>query len=199
MGALIWVSATKRSSTFRSRFRILAALARCNGSSAYSREMPSPYLENTAALFRYYKLLAEGAVAQVSDAQLTEVLDPRMNSIAVMVKHLSGNMLSRWTDFLTTDGEKSFRNKAREFENSPITRRELLELWEEAWGCAFASLATLTDEDLTRTITIREEPMSVLQAINRQLTHCSYHVGQIAFMAKHLTSDHWKPLKVSRG
>jgi hypothetical protein len=161
--------------------------------------MPSPYIENATALFRYYKLLAEGAMAQVSDEQLTEVLDPRMNSIAVMVKHLSGNMLSRWTDFLTTDGEKPFRDKAREFENSPITRRELHDLWEGAWACAFASLATLTDTDLPKTITIRAEPMSVLQAINRQLTHCSYHVGQIAFMAKHLTSDHWRPLKVSRG
>jgi Protein of unknown function (DUF1572) len=108
------------------------------------------YIENATGLFRHYKLLAEGAIGQVSDAQLTAVLDPRMNSIAVMVKHLSGNMLSRWTDFLTTDGEKSFRDKAREFENSPITRKDLLNLWEEAWTCAFASLATLSDADLGR-------------------------------------------------
>jgi len=161
--------------------------------------MPSPYIENATALFRYYKQLAEGAMTQVPDAQLTTVLDPRMNSIAVMVKHLSGNMLSRWTDFLTTDGEKPFRDKASEFQNSPITRKELLDLWEGAWTCAFTSLATLSDADLTKTITIRAEPMSVLQAINRQLTHCSYHVGQIAFMAKHLTSEYWKPLKVARG
>lgn len=160
--------------------------------------MSSPYIENASSLFRYYKLLAEGAVAQVPDAQLTTVLDPRMNSIAVMVKHLSGNMLSRWTDFLTSDGEKPFRDKAGEFQNSAITRGELLDLWEAAWACAFKSLATLSDADLTKTITIRAEPMSVLQAINRQLTHCSYHVGQIAFMAKHLTSEHWEPLKVSR-
>jgi Protein of unknown function (DUF1572) len=157
------------------------------------------YIENATSLFRYYKLLAEGAIGQVSDEQLTAVLDPRMNSIAVMVKHLSGNMLSRWTDFLTTDGEKPFRDKDREFENSPITRGDLLNLWEEAWGCAFASLATLSDADLSKMITIRAEPMTVLQAINRQLTHCSYHVGQIVFLAKHLTSEHWKPLKVSRG
>jgi hypothetical protein len=161
--------------------------------------MPSPYNENATALFRYYKQLAEGAMAQVRDAQFTTVLDPRMNSIAVMVKHLSGNMLSRWTDFLTTDGEKPFRDKGSEFQNSPVTREDLLKLWEAAWACAFASLADLSDADLTRTITIRAEPMSVLQAINRQLKHCSYHVGQIAFMAKHLTSDDWKPLKVSRG
>lgn len=161
--------------------------------------MTSPYIENASALFRYYKSLAEGAIAQVADAQLTTVLDPRMNSIAVMVKHLSGNMLSRWTDFLTTDGEKAFRDKASEFQNSPITRQELMDLWEAAWGCAFMSLAALTDGDLTKTITIRAEAMSVLQAINRQLTHCSYHVGQIVFMAKHLTSEHWNPLKVSRG
>ncbi len=160
--------------------------------------MPSPYIENATSLFRYYKLLAEGAMAQVPDAQLTAVLDPRMNSIAVMVKHLSGNMLSRWTDFLTTDGEKPFRDKASEFQNSPITRQDLMDLWEAAWACAFTSLSTLSDADLSRTITIRSEAMSVLQAINRQLTHCSYHVGQIAFMAKHLTFEHWKPLKVSR-
>jgi hypothetical protein len=157
------------------------------------------YVENATSLFRYYKLLAEAAIAQVSDAQLRAVLDPRMNSIAVMVKHLSGNMLSRWTDFLTTDGEKPFRDKASEFENSPIAREDLSDLWEKAWDCAFASLATLSDGDLGKTITIRAEPMTVLQAINRQLTHCSYHVGQIAFMAKHLTSEQWKPLKVSRG
>ena len=161
--------------------------------------MPSPYIENATALFRYYKQLAEAAVAQVPDPQLTAVLDPRMNSIAVMLQHLSGNLLSRWTDFLTTDGEKPSRNKAAEFQNSPTTRQSLLDQWESAWTCAFASLATLTDADLTKTITIRAEPMSVLQAINRQLTHCSYHVGQIAFMAKHLRSEHWKPLKVSRG
>ncbi|HSR07030.1 MAG TPA: DUF1572 family protein [Bryobacteraceae bacterium] len=161
--------------------------------------MSSPYIENATALFRYYKHLAEGAITQVPDSQLTAVLDPRMNSIAVMMKHLSGNMLSRWTDFLTTDGEKPSRDKAAEFQNSPTTRQALLDQWEAAWTCAFTSLATLTDADLTKTITIRAEPMSVLQAINRQLTHCSYHVGQIAFMAKHLTSEHWKPLKVSRG
>jgi len=160
--------------------------------------MPSPYIENATALFHYYKQLAEAALSQVPEAQLATVLDPRMNSIAVMMKHLSGNMLSRWTDFLTTDGEKPSRDKAAEFQNSSTTRQALLDQWEAAWTCAFASLAALTDADLTRTITIRAEPMSVLQAINRQLTHCSYHVGQITFMAKHLTSEHWKPLKVSR-
>jgi uncharacterized damage-inducible protein DinB len=160
--------------------------------------MPSPYIENASALLRYYKQLAEGALAQVPEAQLTTVLDRRMNSIAVMMKHLSGNMLSRWTDFLTSDGEKPFRDKAAEFQNSAIARQELLDLWEAAWACAFTSLATLSDADLTKTITIRGEPMSVLQAINRQLTHCAYHVGQIVFMAKHLTSEHWKALKVSR-
>jgi len=157
------------------------------------------YLENATSLFHYYKQLAEGAIAQVPDVQLTAVLDPRMNSIAVMTKHLAGNMRSRWTDFLTTDGEKPFRDKTSEFQNSAITREDLLRLWEEAWACAFTALAGLSDADLARTITIRGEPHSVLQAINRQLTHCAYHAGQIAFMAKHLTSEHWKPLKVSRG
>ena len=157
------------------------------------------YIENATSLFHYYKQLAEGAIAQVPDGQLTAVLDPRMNSIAVMVKHLAGNMRSRWTDFLTTDGEKPFRDKNREFQNAPLTREELSELWEDGWGCAFRALADLSDADLSRTITIRGEPHSVLQAINRQLTHCAYHAGQIAFMAKHLVYEDWKPLKVSRG
>src|ERR1019366_6838892 len=117
--------------------------------------MSSPYIENATALFRYYKQRAEAALAQVPEAQLTAVLDPRMNSIAVMMQHLSGNMLSRWTDFLTTDGEKPFRDKAAEFQNSPTTRQALLDQWEAAWTCAFTSLATLTDADLTRTITIK--------------------------------------------
>jgi Protein of unknown function (DUF1572) len=157
------------------------------------------YIENVTSLFRYYKQLAEGAIAQVPDGQLAAVLDPRMNSIAVMVKHLAGNMRSRWTDFLTTDGEKPFRDNNSEFQNSPLAREELLRLWEDGWSCAFAALATLSDADLTRTITIRGEPHTVLQAINRQLTHCAYHAGQIAFLAKHLSYEDWKPLKVSRG
>jgi Protein of unknown function (DUF1572) len=157
------------------------------------------YIDNATSLFRYYKQLADGAIAQVPDGQLIAVLDPRMNSIAVMVKHLAGNMRSRWTDFLTTDGEKPFRDKNSEFQNSPISRAQLLSLWEDGWSCAFAALETLSDADLSKTITIRGEPHSVLQAINRQLTHCAYHAGQIAFIAKHLTHEHWKPLKVSRG
>jgi uncharacterized damage-inducible protein DinB len=157
------------------------------------------YLENSTSLFRYYKSLAENAIAQVSDAQLATVLDPQMNSIAVILNHMAGNMRSRWTDFLTTDGEKPFRDKKREFANAPASREELMKLWEEGWECAFATLEALTDADLARTITIRGEPHSALQAINRQLTHTAYHVGQIVLLAKHLAHEHWKPLKVARG
>jgi len=157
----------------------------------------SSYLENTTNLFRYYKRMAEGAVAQVSDEQLAAVLDPHMNSIGVLMKHMAGNMLSRWTDFLSTDGEKEFRDRKGEFEKPP-SRAELTRMWEEAWQCAFATLATLTDADLSKTITIRGEAHSVLQAIGRQVTHCAYHVGQMVLLAKHFAGEGWKPLKVPR-
>ncbi len=155
------------------------------------------YIENSTGLFRYYKQLADGAIAQVTDEQLNAVLDPRMNSMGVVIHHMAGNMLSRWTDFLTTDGEKLFRDKKAEFGNPP-SRQELMERWEDAWQCAFATLATLTDADLSKTITIRGEVHSVLQAIGRQITHCAYHVGQMVLLAKHFAGDEWKPLKATR-
>jgi hypothetical protein len=156
------------------------------------------YIENTTSLFHYYKQLAEGAIAQMTDEQLVAVLDPRMNSAGVLMKHMAGNMLSRWTDFLSTDGEKPFRNRKGEFENPP-SRQDLMRMWEEAWVCAFAALETLTDADLSKTIAIRGEAHSVLQAISRQITHCAYHVGQIVLLAKHFAGEGWKPLKVARG
>ena len=157
----------------------------------------SSYVENSTSLFRYYKQLADGAIAQVSDEQLITVLDPRMNSMGVLIHHMAGNMLSRWTDFLSSDGEKPFRDKKAEFGNPP-SRRELMTRWEEAWQCAFATLGSLTDTDLSKTITIRGEAHSVLQAIGRQITHCAYHVGQMVLLAKHFAGEEWKPLKVSR-
>ena len=157
------------------------------------------YLEDARAIFRYYKKLADGAIAQVSDADLTRTLDPEMNSVAIVMKHLSGNMLSRWTDFLTSDGEKSTRNRDGEFESPPSSRAELLALWEGGWDCLFHAIDPLTDADLTRSVTIRGEAHSVTQAINRQVAHISYHVGQIVMLAKHFQSANWKSLSVPRG
>ena len=157
------------------------------------------YLEDARAIFRYYKKLADGAIAQVSDADLTRTLDPEMNSVAIVMKHLSGNMLSRWTDFLTSDGEKSTRNRDGEFESPPSSRAELLALWERGWECLFHAIDPLTDADLTRSVTIRGEAHSVTQAINRQVAHISYHVGQIVMLAKHFQSANWKSLSVPRG
>jgi hypothetical protein len=156
------------------------------------------YVEDAKAIFHQYKRLAEGAMAQVSDEQLCATLDSEMNSIAVIVKHMAGNMRSRWTDFLTTDGEKPSRNRDGEFEEPPATRTELKALWDDGWRCLFTALEGLTDADLVRTITIRSEAHSVMQAINRQVAHYPYHCGQIIFLAKHLQASNWKSLSVPR-
>jgi hypothetical protein len=157
------------------------------------------YVEDSIAIFRYYKKLAERAMEQVGDDQLLAVLDEEMNSIAVIVKHMSGNMRSRWTDFLTSDGEKPGRNRDDEFSDPPATREALLQLWEDGWQCLLGTLESLSDADLGRTITIRGEAHSVTQAINRQVAHYSYHCGQIVFLAKHLCHDGWRTLSVPRG
>jgi hypothetical protein len=156
------------------------------------------YLADSLALFRQYKKLAEGAMAQVADEQLTATLDPEMNSIAQIVKHMTGNMRSRWTDFLMTDGEKPDRNRDSEFVDAPTTRQELLALWDEGWQRVFAALEPLSEADLGRTVQIRSEPHSVMQAINRQVAHYGMHCGQIVLLAKHFASDHWKSLSVPR-
>ena len=163
-----------------------------------AHQFSTSYLEDSLSLFRYYKKLGEGAMEQVTDEQLFAALDPEMNSIAIMVKHMAGNMRSRWTDFLASDGEKPDRNRDSEFEQPPATRAELLNLWNEGWGRVFAALEPLSDADLQRTVTIRSEPHSVMQAINRQIAHYSYHVGQIVFLAKHLNASGWKSLSVPR-
>ena len=156
------------------------------------------HIEDSLSLFRYYKKLAEGAMEQVTDAQLTAVLDPEMNSISQIVKHMSGNMLSRWTDFLTSDGEKPGRNRDDEFAVPPASREELMKMWNAGWACLFGALEPLSESDGVRTITIRGEPHSVMQAINRQLGHYSYHCGQIVFLAKHLASERWTSLSIPR-
>src|SRR5580698_5890701 len=156
------------------------------------------YLEDSLTLFRYYKDLAERAMAQLTDDQLLAVLDSESNSIAIIVKHLSGNMLSRWQDFLTTDGEKPSRDRDAEFEDPPATREALLAAWEACWQCLFTALEPLTDADLQRSVTIRGEARSVMQTINRQVTHYAYHCGQIVFLAKHLRNSDWKSLSIPR-
>jgi hypothetical protein len=162
-------------------------------------QFTTSYVEDSLILFRYYKKLAAAAMAQVIDEQLFAVLDDEMNSIAQIVKHMAGNMKSRWTDFLTSDGEKPDRNRDSEFVEPPSTRDELMNLWEQGWSCLFQALEPLTDADLTRTVTIRGEPHSVMQAINRQVAHYSYHCGQIVFLAKHFRGSEWKSLSVPRG
>lgn len=157
------------------------------------------YLRDVVAQFRETKDLADRALAQVRDEDLTAVLDPESNSLATIVRHLAGNLRSRWTDFLTTDGEKPDRDRDSEFEGVETTRGDLLAAWEGGWSRLFSTLETLGEDDLTRTVTIRAEPHTVVGAIDRALTHCAYHVGQIVFLAKHLSSQSWQTLSVPRG
>jgi uncharacterized damage-inducible protein DinB len=161
-------------------------------------QFTTSYIEDSLVIFRLNKKLAEGAMAQLSDEQLFAALDDEMNSVALIVKHMTGNMRSRWTDFLTTDGEKPDRNRDTEFVDPPATRAALFEAWEAGWKCVFTALEPLTDADLGRTITIRGEAHSVMQAVNRQVGHYAYHTGQIVFLAKHLAGTKWKSLSVPR-
>src|SRR4051794_14099219 len=163
-------------------------------------DVASAYLDEARRSLRGHKRLAEGAIAQVSDDQLFHQLDPDANSIAIVMKHISGNQRSRFTDFLTTDGEKPDRHRDTEFEISARpSREELMRMWEEGWQCVFAALDPLQPEDIFRTVTIRGEPHTVLQAINRQVAHYAYHVGQIVLLAKHLRGPEWKTLSIARG
>lgn len=164
-----------------------------------AHELTTSYLRDSLSLFRYYKELTERAMEQVSDEQLVAVLDGEMNSIAIVVKHLVGNMRSRWMDFLVSDGEKPDRKRDTEFEEPPTTRAALIKLWDEGWNYVFSALEPLSDADMDRTVVIRGEPHSVMQAINRQIAHYAYHCGQIVFLAKHLQARQWKALTVPRG
>ena len=163
-----------------------------------AHQFSTSYLQDSLSLFRFYKRMSEGAMEQVSDAQLFETLDQEMNSIAIIAKHMAGNMRSRWTDFLTSDGEKPDRNRDSEFEQPPATREDLMRMWDEGWGTVFSALEPLSDSDLERKVAIRGEPHSVMQAINRQIAHYAYHCGQIVFLAKHFKADQWKSLSVPR-
>ena len=169
-----------------------------NDNQAMALKFTTSYLEDSLEILRYYKKLAERAMAQVSDEQLFATLDPEANSIAIVVKHMSGNMRSRWTDFLTSDGEKPTRNRDSEFVDPASTRAALLADWEDGWSRVFSALEPLTDDDLDRTVTIRGEAHSVMQAINRQVAHYPHHVGQIVLLAKHFAGDRWQSLSVPR-
>src|SRR5690348_15463429 len=148
-------------------------------------DIATHYLDEARRQFRGYKRLAEGAIAQLKDEELFITLDSEANSIAVIMKHMAGNMRSRFTDFLTSDGEKPDRKRDQEFEmNANVARANILRWWEEGWARVFAAIDTLKPEDVMRTVTIRGEPHTVLQAINRQVAHYAYHTGQIVFLAK---------------
>lgn len=158
------------------------------------------YLEESIRQLHQSKRQADRAIAQIAESDLFAVLDPESNSIAITMKHLAGNMRSRWTDFLTTDGEKPDRQRDAEFIlEEGDTQEALLARWEAGWQCVFEALAPLTPEDLSRTVFIRGEPHSVLEAINRQLTHYAYHVGQIVLLAKHYAGESWQTLSMPRG
>ncbi len=156
------------------------------------------YLEDSIAVLHYYRKLGERAMQQVSDEHLFTTLDSESNSIAIIVKHITGNMRSRWTDFLTTDGEKPTRNRDSEFVDPAKTRAALMEDWDDGWSKVFRTLESLAESDLTRTVTIRGETHSVMQAINRQVAHYPHHVGQIVLLAKHFACEKWQSLSVPR-
>lgn len=161
--------------------------------------MPTDFLSSAHKQFAYYKLLGEQALSQVSDAQLHWQPTAESNSLATIVKHLAGNMLSRWTDFLTADGEKPWRTREAEFDSDQAGRAEVLARWEAGWQCLFAALDGLTEADLGRTIYIRNQGHSVTEAINRQLAHYPYHVGQLVFLARMQAGAAWQSLSIPRG
>ena len=161
-------------------------------------ETSSIYLESVKKQMLYYKTIAEKAMEQLEVEQLFISVNENTNSIATIVRHMSGNMLSRWTDFLTTDGEKKWRKRDEEFENTIQTREELLNIWNEGWNCFFSAINDLQPDDLSRIIYIRNEGQTALDAINRQLAHYPYHIGQIVFCAKMLKKEEWNSLSIPK-
>lgn len=161
--------------------------------------MNSNYLQSVIKQFEYYKMLGEKTFTQLTDEDLFWQHNEDSNSIAIIVNHLWGNMLSRWTDFLNSDGEKDWRNRDAEFENLIQTRQEMLAKWEQGWNCLFTALNSLKEEDLDKIIYIRNQGHTVMEAINRQLAHYPYHVGQIVFIGKMLTENNWQSLSIPKG
>jgi len=163
-------------------------------------DLATHYLDEARRQMRGYKRMGEGAMSQLRDEDFFVTLDAESNSVAILVKHLAGNMRSRFTYFLTSDGEKPDRFRDREFEvTAATTRADVMRWWDEGWACVFTALEALKPEDVTRTVTIRGEPHTVLQAINRQIAHYAAHIGQIVFLAKHLRSSEWRTLSIPRG
>ncbi len=157
------------------------------------------YVQSTIKQFEYYKMLGEKTFAQVTDEQLFWQYNEESNSIATIVKHLHGNMLSRWTDFLTSDGEKEWRKRDEEFDNDIATRADVISLWNDGWDCLFNTLNKLTEDDLSKEIYIRNMGHTVVEAINRQLAHYPYHIGQIVFIGKMVCNDNWTSLSIPKG
>ncbi len=163
-----------------------------------AHEFTTSYVKDAVGLLLHYKRLAENAMAQCPEDKLSAEIDAESNSIAIVVKHMVGNMRSRWTDFLSTDGEKPDRQRDTEFEAPARSRAEIMAMWDAGWKLVFDALSPLTDGDLEKTVTIRTEPHSVMQAINRQIAHYSYHVGQIVYLARHFAGSEWKSLTIPK-
>jgi hypothetical protein len=161
--------------------------------------MTSDYLESIKKQFAYYKMLGEKTIEQLSDEQLVWQYNAESNSIAMIIHHLSGNMISRWTDIFNSDGEKSYRNREAEFEEITPCREELLKMWDKGWKCLLDTVEQLTNDDLDRIIYIRNMGHTVAEAINRQLAHYPYHVGQIVFIGKMLCNEKWHSLSIPKG
>ena len=157
------------------------------------------YLTSVKKEFEYYKLLGENTFSQLNDENLFNKVNNESNSISSIVKHLSGNMVSRWTDFQTTDGEKEWRKREEEFDNDIKTREELLKIWEKGWSCLFNSLNSITDDELSKVIYIRNQGHTILEGINRQLSHYPYHIGQIVYIGKMLCDNSWVSLSIPKG
>ena len=161
--------------------------------------MPSLFIAESIATFRWQKQLAEKALVQLADDQFHRPLSPDTNSIAVIIKHMAGNMVSRWTDLLTTDGEKPDRDRDDEFIDTLASRGQIMSCWENGWACLLRTLDSLTDDDLPKIVTIRGEPHTVARAILRQIDHYGYHVGQIVQIARILVGDKWQVITIPRG
>ncbi len=161
--------------------------------------MKNDFLQSAIKQFEYYKSLADKTIASLSDVQLFWQYNQESNSIAIIANHLAGNMLSRWTDFLITDGEKDWRNREEEFQNIISTKNELLEKWNKGWNCLFTALNSLSEKDFDRIIYIINQGHSITEAINRQLCHYAYHVGQIVYIGKMIMDNNWKSLSIPKG
>jgi hypothetical protein len=165
-----------------------------------SDDFRAAYLTDILRTYRYYKTVGERAMAQIADADLHTALDPESNSVAIIVKHLAGNLRSRFSDFLTTDGEKPDRNRDGEFEMPDrASREEILRWWESSWAIALTSIGALTPADLDRTVTIRSESFLVVEQLDRLAAHAAYHVGQVVFLAKHFAGPNWTSLTIPKG